>query len=61
MNYKKQHMNLRTRICKLAEEVREMRSKSKKPWPKIESFGLYMLLLEIIQTDNQEINEQKRS
>ena len=54
-------MNVRTRIFKLAEEVREMKSKSKKPWPKIESFGLYMLLLEIIQTDNQEINEQKRS
>jgi len=59
MKYKKQHMNLRAKICKLAEEVRQMRSKSNKPWPKIESFGLYMLLLEIIQTDNKEINEQK--
>ena len=59
MKYKKQHMNLRAKIRKLAEEVRQMRSKSNKPWPKIESFGLYMLLLEIIQTDNKEINEQK--
>jgi hypothetical protein len=61
MNYEQQHMSLRTKVCKLAEEVRAMRSKSKKPWPKIESFGLYMLLLEIIESDNLEINEQKRS
>lgn len=59
MNYEQQHKSLRTKICQLAKEVRELRTKGKKPWPKIASFGLYMVLLEIIESDNREINEQK--
>tara|TARA_R110001632_G_scaffold104718_3_gene213797 strand:- start:4479 stop:4667 length:189 start_codon:yes stop_codon:yes gene_type:complete len=62
MKYKQRHLFLRTHLCKLAEELRDMKSKSKKAWPKIESFGLYMHLLSVIDEDNRKFtDEQKRS